>query len=150
MMGDKVLGALGHPREIADAQLVSRGKRRGDRQSRRVRQRLCLRREPVCEVTVEALQPQPFGLLEIKTQQITAIVAHSYTLTYVVTSGRRCTPQIAPAATAMPTTTRMTPPRRSLLRSTRSPTRAPSSSPASDMATLTMPMITAATTKETL
>ena len=85
MVGDEVLGPLGDPGEIADAQLVRARQRGGDRQARRIGERARLLAEPRRSSRVQALAPQPLGLLEVEAQQVAAVVGIDVILTLLVT-----------------------------------------------------------------
>ncbi len=85
VVGDEVLRSLGHPRQIAHAQLVSGGERRRDRQPRGVSQRPGVRGEPDRLLTIEPLQAETLGLLQVEAQQIATVVGHGHILTLIAT-----------------------------------------------------------------
>ena len=84
-MGDEVLGPLGDPGEIADAELVRARQRGGDGQAGRVGERTRLLRQSRGSNRVQALVAQPLGLLEVEAQEVAAVVRHDVILTSVAT-----------------------------------------------------------------
>ncbi|HSI82008.1 MAG TPA: hypothetical protein VK919_15310 [Solirubrobacterales bacterium] len=74
-MGDQVLGSLEDPGEVADAELVAVGQDRGDRQPRRIAERLRLTGEMPGFGDRDSVAAKRFRLRQIETQQVAAILS---------------------------------------------------------------------------
>ena len=73
-------GALADPRDVADAQLVGLRERRGDRQARRVAERLGALGERRAPLVGQARRAQRLGLGQVEAQQVAAVVGHDATI----------------------------------------------------------------------
>ena len=82
-MGDEVLGALGDPGDVADAQLVRPGERRGNRQPRRIRESTDPERRALGRPRRELSLTQGLRGREVEAENIAPIVSHGVILTAV-------------------------------------------------------------------
>ena len=84
---DEVLRARGDPRQVTHAELAAIVQGERDQQSGWVGERLCASGCPCCDVEIQVLADR-LGAREVKTQQVTAVVAQSLRLTHVAVRAR--------------------------------------------------------------
>ena len=83
MMGDEVLGPLGDPGEVADAELAALAERKSQHQPGGIAKRA----EPLCKHACLELRrphgPDSLGFPQVEAKQIATILPHTYILTSV-------------------------------------------------------------------